>query len=275
MIALKTPAEISIMQENGRILARILSAVCEEIQPGRSTLFFDEMAESLIRETGGVPSFKGYSGYPATINASINEEVVHGIPSSERKLEEGDVFSIDIGLLRDGLHVDMATTIPVGQVDQTVRRMLDVGERSLWEGIEQVKIGNRLSDISHAIGSYVEAAGFYVVKEYVGHGIGKTLHEDPQIPNYGPPGHGIRLRPGVALAIEPMIKVDSLPTQVQEDRWTVVTGSGGLSVHFEHTVVLTKQGAVVVTLGGDKGAQWQRTRNNAVAKRTCFEFVVR
>jgi len=254
MIALKTPAEVSIMQENGCLLARILSAVCGEIRPGRSTLFFDEMAESLIREAGGVPSFKGYSGYPATINASINEEVVHGIPSSERKLKEGDVFSIDIGLVRDGLHVDMATTVPVGQIDEVAQRILNVGERSLWEGIEQVKIGNRLSDISHAIGSYVEAAGFYVVKEYVGHGIGKALHEDPQIPNYGPPGHGIRLRTGMALAIEPMIKVDSLPTQVQKDRWTVVTGSGGLSVHFEHTIVLTGSGAIVVTLGGDEKA---------------------
>jgi len=254
MIALKTPAEISIMQENGLLLARILFAVCEEVQPGRSTLFFDEMAESLIREAGGVPSFKGYSGYPATINASINEEVVHGIPSSERKLEEGDVFSIDIGLMKDGLHVDMATTVPVGPVNEAARRMIEVGERSLWEGIEQVKIGNRLSDISHAIGSYVEAAGFHVVKEYVGHGIGKALHEDPQIPNYGPPGRGIRLLPGMALAIEPMIKVDSMPTQVQVDRWTVVTGSGGLSVHFEHTIVLTDDGPVVVTLGGDERA---------------------
>jgi len=254
MIALKTPAEISIMQGNGCLLARILDALCKEVQPGRSTLFFDEMAESLIREAGGVPSFKGYSGYPATINASINEEVVHGIPSSERHLEQGDVFSIDIGLVRDGLHADMATTIPVGQVGKTAQRMLEVGKRSLWEGIEQVKIGNRLSDISHAIGNYVEEAGFYVVKEYVGHGIGKALHEDPQIPNYGPPGHGIRLRPGMALAIEPMIKVDSLPTQVQEDRWTVVTGSGGLAVHFEHTIVLTEDGAVVVTLGGDEKA---------------------
>ena len=254
MIALKTPAEISVMQDNGRLLARILSALCEEVQPGRSTLFFDEMAESLIREAGGVPSFKGYSGYPATINASINEEVVHGIPSSERRLEEADVFSIDIGLVRDGLHVDMATTIPVGQIDEVAQRILEVGERSLWEGIEQVKIGNRLSDISHAIGSYVEAAGFHVVKEYVGHGIGKALHEDPQIPNYGPPGHGVRLRPGMALAIEPMIKIDSMPTKVQADRWTVVTGSGGLSVHFEHTIVLTENGAVVVTLGGDEKA---------------------
>jgi methionyl aminopeptidase len=252
MIALKSPAEMTVMQENGRVLAQILSDLCDEVRPGRSTLYFDEMAESLIREAGGVPSFKGYSGYPATINASINEEVVHGIPSKERTLKDGDVFSIDIGLVRDGLHVDTATTVPVGSVGEDAERMLDVGERSLWEGIEQVKIGNRLSDISHAIGSYVESAGFHVVKEYVGHGIGRNLHEDPQIPNYGPPGHGARLRSGMALAIEPMIKIDSLPTQVLPDRWTVVTGSGGLSVHFEHTIVLTESGAIVVTLGGDK-----------------------
>lgn len=275
MIVLKTKAEISIMQKNGRLLAQILSAVCDQVRPGRSTLFLDEMAETLIRDANAVPSFKGYSGYPATINASINQEVVHGIPSSARILKQGDVLSIDIGLLRDGLHVDMATTIPVGLVDAEAGRMLEVGERSLWEGIEQVKIGNRLSDISHAIGSYVEEAGYHVVKEYVGHGIGKALHEDPQIPNYGPPGQGVRLRPGMALAIEPMIKIDSLPTQVQQDKWTVVTASGGLSVHFEHTVVLTEVGAVVVTLGGDEKAQWQPTRNNAVERKTCLEFVER
>jgi methionyl aminopeptidase len=252
MISLKTSDEISVMRENGQLLAQILFALCEQVKPGRTTQFFDDMAEALVRESGGVPSFKGYSGYPATINASINEEVVHGIPSPERKLVEGDVFSIDIGLVRDGLHVDMATTVAVGQIDENAQRMLHVGERSLWEGIEQVKIGNRLSDISHAIGTYVEEAGFYVVKEYVGHGIGKALHEDPQIPNYGPPGHGVRLRPGMAIAIEPMIKVDSMATQVLADRWTVVTGSGGLAVHFEHTIVLTESGTVVVTLGGDE-----------------------
>jgi len=254
MIELKTPAEISIMQENGKLLAQILFALCEQVQPGRTTQFFDDMAETLIREADAVPSFKGYSGYPATINASINEEVVHGIPSPERRLEEGDVFSIDIGLVRDGLHVDMATTVAVGQIDEAAQRMMDVGERSLWEGIEQVKIGNRLSDISHAIGTYVEQAGFHVVKEYVGHGIGKALHEDPQIPNYGPPGHGVRLRPGMAMAIEPMIKTDSMATRVLADRWTVVTGSSGLAVHFEHTIVLTENGTVVVTLGGDEKA---------------------
>jgi len=252
MIALKSLAEMSVMEENGFDLARILSTLCGEVCAGRSTLYFDEMAETLIREAGGIPSFKGYSGYPATINASINEEVVHGIPSEKRTLKEGDVFSIDIGMVRDGLHVDMATTVPVGIVDDVARRMLSVGEHSLWEGIEQVKIGNRLSDISHAIGTYVESAGFHVVKEYVGHGIGRNLHEDPQIPNYGPPGRGVRLQPGMALAIEPMVKVDALPTRVLADRWTVVTGSGGLSVHFEHTIVLTESGAIVVTLGGDE-----------------------
>ncbi len=254
MIALKTPSELSVIRENGRTLGNILSELCEHVEPGRTTLYFDDMAEALIREAGGVPSFKGYSGYPATINASINEEVVHGIPSANRTLRDGDVFSIDIGMVRDGLHVDMATTVGVGDVDDLAQRMMDVGKQSLWEGIEQVKIGNRLSDISHAIGSYVEKAGFHVVKEYVGHGIGRALHEDPQIPNYGPPGHGIRLQPGMALAIEPMIKVDALPTKVLEDRWTVVTGSGGLSVHFEHTIVLTETESVVATLGGDPTA---------------------
>jgi methionyl aminopeptidase len=254
MIVLKTPDEISVLKENGRMLAGIMANMCSCVEPGRSTLFFDKMAESMIRECGGIPSFKGYAGYPASINASINEEVVHGIPSQEKALSDGDVFSIDVGMLRNGMHVDMAMTLPVGQVSQEAHRLIDVCRRSLWEGIQRVKIGNRVSDISHAIGSSVESAGFHVVKEYVGHGIGKDLHEDPQIPNYGPPGKGVRLQLGMALAIEPMIKRDPLPTRVQADRWTVVTGSGGLSVHFEHTVVLTESGAVVVTQGGDEGA---------------------
>jgi len=251
MIFLKTPAEIEIMRENGRLLVQILQKLCEEIRPGRSTQFYDRLAEEMMNEAGARPSFKGYRGYPATINASFNEEVVHGIPSRQRKLQQGDLFSIDVGLEREGMHVDMATTVPVGEVSDEARQLLRVGERSLWHGIKQVRIGNRLSDISHAIGTFVEAEGFYVVKEYVGHGIGRALHEDPQIPNFGPPGHGVRLRPGMAFAIEPMVKVDPLPTKVREDQWTVVTGSGGLSVHFEHTVVLTESGSVVVTRGGD------------------------
>ncbi len=253
MIPLKSAPDVTVMRENGAVLAEILQTLREEVRPGRTTAHFDRIAEELILESGGRPSFKGYQGYPASINASINEEVVHGIPSDDRRLQDGDVFSIDIGLIRDGLHVDTATTMAVGEVDEKARRLLDVGERSLWEGIEQVRIGNRLSDISHAIGSFVSAEGFHVVKEYVGHGIGRALHEDPQIPNYGPPGTGARLKPGMSFAIEPMVKTDPLPTQVKADKWTVVTGSGGLSVHFEHTVVLTEDGAIVVTQGGDNG----------------------
>jgi methionyl aminopeptidase len=241
------------MAENGRLLSRILAALCAEIRPGRTTAHFDRLAEEMVVAEGAQPAFKGYEGYPATINASLNDEVVHGIPSIERTLKEGDLFSIDIGLVRDGMYVDMATTVAIGEASEEALRLLEIGERSLWQGIKQAKIGNRLSDISHAIGSFVEAEGFHVVKEFVGHGIGTALHEDPQIPNFGPPGHGVRLAPGMAFAIEPMVKLDSLPTRVCGDKWTVVTGSGGLSVHFEHTVVLTDDGAVVVTLGGDEG----------------------
>jgi methionyl aminopeptidase len=254
MIPLKSASDIGIMRENGDALGRILRALCREIRPGRTTAYYDRLAEELIRDCDGRPAFKGYQGYPAAINASINDEVVHGIPSNDRRLRNGDVFSIDIGLVRDGLYVDAATTVAVGdEVGGEALRLLEVGERSLWEGIEQVTIGNRLSDISHAIGSFVTAEGFHVVREYVGHGIGRALHEDPQIPNYGPPGTGVRLKPGMSFAIEPMVKTDPLPTRVKADNWTVVTGSGGLSVHFEHTVVLTEDGAIVVTQGGDAG----------------------
>lgn len=253
MIPLKTASEIDVMRANGNALAEVLHELRREIRPGRTTAHFDRLAEELILACGGQPAFKGYRGYPATINASINDEVVHGIPSDDRWLQDGDVFSIDVGLVRDGLYVDAAFSVAVGEVAAEARRLLEVGERSLWEGIEQVTMGNRLSDISHAIGSFVDREGFHVVKEYVGHGIGRALHEDPQIPNYGPPGAGARLRPGMSFAIEPMVKTDPLPTQVRADNWTVVTGSGGLSVHFEHTVVLTEDGAIVVTQGGDAG----------------------
>ena len=250
MIPLKTPDEIAVMQENGEILANILEALCAEVRPGRSTLYFDELAERRIVESGGEPAFKTFAGFPGTINASLNQEIVHGVPSAGRLLQDGEVFSIDIGMLRNGFCVDMARTVAVGAVEIDVRALLAVGEQSLWEGIKQVRIGNRLSDVSHAIGSFVEGAGFHVVREYVGHGIGRALHEDPQIPNYGPPARGIRLRSGMTLAIEPMVKLDGLPTRVLEDEWTVVTASGGLSVHFEHTVALTDEGVYVLTQGG-------------------------
>ena len=247
MISLKTNEELAVMRENGAILASILEELCTEAVVGQTTAFLDRLAEKRIRACGAEPAFPKFAGFPGTINASLNDEVVHGIPSEDRCLCEGDVFSIDIGLVRDGFCADMATTFAIGKVDPEIRRLLEVGEVSLWRGIEQVRIGNRLSDVSHAVGFFVEEAGFHVVREYVGHGIGRALHEDPQIPNYGPPGRGVRLRPGMALAIEPMVKTDDAPTKVKDDRWTVVTGSGGVSVHFEHTVALTESGVEVLT----------------------------
>jgi len=247
MISIKTSSELAIMRENGHILAGILEELVEMAVAGTSTASLDRHAERRIREEGGEPAFPRFAGYPATINASRNEEVVHGVPSEKRILAEGDLFSIDIGMYRRGFCVDMATTVPIGDMTDDARRLLEVGEASLWNAIGAVRIGNRLSDVSHAVGAFVEEAGFHVVREYVGHGIGRALHEDPQIPNYGPPGRGPRLRPGMTLAIEPMVKVDDLPTRVAEDRWTVVTGSGGLSVHFEHTVALTETGVEVLT----------------------------
>ncbi|MDD4902900.1 MAG: type I methionyl aminopeptidase [Candidatus Bipolaricaulis sp.] len=251
MIPLKSPEELAVMRENGALLAGILERLCEDVRPGRTTAYFDRLARSLIAECGGETAFDRLAGFPGAINASLNEEIVHGIPSDDRVLAEGDVFSVDIGMVRRGFCVDMATTVGVGRIGAEAQRLLEVGEESLWEGIRNVRIGNRVSDVSHAIGSFVEAKGYFVVREYVGHGIGRNLHEDPQIPNYGPAGHGPRLRAGMTLAIEPMVKTDPLPTEVRDDRWTVATASGGLSVHFEHTVALTGQGVVVLTQGGD------------------------
>lgn len=250
MIVLKTSSEIETMRENGKILAAVLQAVCDEVSPGQNTAYLDQLAERLIRKAGAEPALKGYRGYPATLCASINNEVVHGIPTEKRRLEEGDILSIDISLLREGLFVDMATTLPVGEITSELKHLLRVTERSLWRGIEQVTIGNRLSDVSHAIGSHVESEGLYVVREYVGHGIGRALHEDPQIPNYGPPGQGPRLQQGMVFAIEPMVKTDPKPTQVSRDCWTVVMTTGGFAAHFEHTVALTEAGADVLTKGG-------------------------
>ncbi len=248
MIIVKTPAEIAIMRKNGALLASVLDAVCAKVAPGTSTAALDRLAEGLIKRAGAQPAFKGYSGYPATLCTSINEEIVHGIPAEGRILKDGDIISLDIGLVKNGFYSDMATTVPVGEISPAAERLLSVTRESLWRGIKQVKIGNRLSDISHTIGSYVESEGFFVVKEYVGHGIGRSLHEDPQIPNYGPPGHGPRLQVGMVFAIEPMVKTDPDPTRVLDDGWTVVTARGGLAAHFEHTVALTETGVDVLTI---------------------------
>jgi methionyl aminopeptidase len=252
MIPLKSPSEIKTLRENGKRLAWVLQALCEKIVPEVDTASLDQIAEGLIRAAGAEPAFKGYRGYPASICASINNEVVHGIPSPRRRVHEGDILSIDIGLLRDGWYADAATTVPVGAVSDVARHLLRVTEEGLWQGIERATIGSRLSDVSNAIGSYVESEGLYVVTEYVGHGIGRQLHEDPQIPNYGEPGRGPRLQLGMVLAIEPMVKTDPEPTRVLNDEWTVVTGNGGLAAHFEHTIALTETGADVLTQGGDR-----------------------
>jgi len=252
MITIKTPQQIAKMRENGRLLASCLHEVCTHVAPGVDTEYLDRLAEKLIRREGAIPAFKGYNGFPATICASINEEVVHGIPSKLRVVNKGDILSIDIGLVKDGFYSDMATTVPVGEIGQEAQHLLQATEKSLWQGLEQVKIGNRLSDISHAIGAFVESEGLYVVTEYVGHGIGRELHEDPQIPNFGPPGRGPRLRTGMVFAIEPMVKVDPEPTRVLDDGWTVVTATGGLAAHFEHTVALTDTGLEILTLGGEE-----------------------
>ncbi len=252
MISVKSEPQIDKMRENGRLLASCLHEVCDHVAAGVDTLSLDRLAEALIRKEGAIPAFKGYNGFPSTICASINEEVVHGIPSKKRILSEGDILSIDIGLVKDGFYSDMATTVPVGEISPQAQRLLRVTKDSLWQGLEQVRIGNRLSDVSHAIGSFVESAGFYVVTEYVGHGIGRELHEDPQIPNFGPPGRGPRLRSGMVFAIEPMVKVDPEPTRVLDDGWTVVTATGGLAAHFEHTVALTDRGLEILTLGGEE-----------------------
>lgn len=249
MIVVKSPVELETMRENGRLLSRTLRVVCDAVAPGATTAALDALAEDLIRQGGAHPAFKGYRGFPATLCTSVNEEVVHGIPSERTVLCDGDILSIDIGLVRGGLYADMATTVAVGAISGTARRLLAVTRDSLCKGIEQVTIGNRLSDISHAIGSYVEREGFYVVREYVGHGIGRDLHEDPQIPNYGVAGRGPRLRAGMVFAIEPMVKVSPGPTRVLENGWTVA--ADGLAAHFEHTIAVTESGADILTEGGE------------------------
>lgn len=247
MIALKTSDELAVLRENGAALATIVKALRSMIDPGIVTAHLDNIAAELIRKQGAIAAFKGYRKFPATICTSINEEIVHGIPSTKRVLRDGDIISIDIGLIRNGLYADMAITVPVGEVSLQARKLILIAQAALSQGIKQVKIGNRVSDISHAIGLYIEEEGFYPVKEYVGHGIGRELHEDPSIPNYGLPAQGAMLRPGMVLALEPMVKTDPLPVMVLPDGWTVVTASRGLSAHCEHMVAITEDGVEVLT----------------------------
>ena len=238
MINIRTPQEIETMRQNNQLVAHVLQKLKDAIKPGITTKELDQLAEDAIREAGATPAFKGYRGYPASLCVSINEEVVHGIPGP-RRLQEGEIVSLDVGAYRNGYYGDAAITVPVGKVTEQAARLLEVSQQALTKGIEQATHGNRLLDISHAIQSWVESQGFSVVRDFVGHGIGRALHEDPQVPNFGPPHHGPRLRPGMILAIEPMINVGTWEVKVLEDGWTVVTADRSLSAHFEHTIAIS------------------------------------
>lgn len=235
------------MREAGRIVALALETLAKAVRPGISTAELDAIAHAVALSHKATPSFLGYNGYPASLCASINEEVVHGIPSRERVLREGDIISLDFGVIYKGLQGDAAITVPVGQVSDTAQRLIAVTRQSLAKGIEQVLAGNRLSDISAAVQRHVESHGFSVVRQYVGHGIGRAMHEEPQIPNFGPPGRGPVLKPGMVFALEPMVNVGGYSTRVLADDWTVVTEDGSLSAHFEHTVAVTDGGPQVLT----------------------------
>lgn len=246
MIICKTPREIEIMREAGRIVALTHQELKKYIEPGITTLELDAIAEKFIKKHDAYPSFKGYNGFTGSVCASVNEELVHGIPGG-RVLKEGDVISLDIGAHYNGYHGDSAWTYPVGAIDEEAQRLLDVTEKSLYLGLEEAKPGERLSNISHAIQTFVESNGFSIVREYVGHGIGQDLHEDPQIPHYGPPNKGPRLRPGMVLCVEPMVNAGSRYVRTLADNWTVVTVDGKICAHFEHTVAITETGFEILT----------------------------
>jgi methionyl aminopeptidase len=248
MIHRKSAAEIAIMQEGGRCVAKVLQRMKEVVKPGITTMDIAEEADRLARALNVVPAFKGYNGYPAVICTSVNEEVVHGIPSRNRVLVDGDIVGLDFGALHNGFYADAAVTFSVGETPPETLRLLDVTQDALFIGIEAALVGNRIGDISHAVQSYVESNGFSVVKVFVGHGIGRNLHEEPQVPNYGESKGGIRLKKGMTLAIEPMVNAGSDGVHVLDDGWTAVTSDGSLSAHFEHTIAVTDGGPRILTM---------------------------
>lgn len=247
MITIKSRGEIDLMRANAQMLCGVLAEVVAQAQPGTSTAELDALAEDLIRRQGGEPSFKGYRGFPGSICVSLNDEIVHGIPSPNRVLAEGDLLSIDIGLIKDGFCADTATSVAVGRLDAHVAHLIEVDREALRRGIEQARPGNRVGDISNAIGSYIESQGLGIVKNFVGHGIGRKMHEDPNVPNFGPAGKGPRLRSGMVLAIEPMVMEDLGVERVADDGWTVHTPQGGLAVHLEEMVLITEGGYEILT----------------------------
>ncbi len=251
MIIKKSPAEIEAMKEAGRISAKVLREVGARVQPGISTLELDRFAETLIRLEGGVPAFKGYGGFPGSLCTSVNDQIVHGIPSERVILQEGDILSIDTGAIVDGWYGDNAWTYAVGKISPERQHLLDITEKCMWAGLSAARPGNRLGDIGAAVQEVAEAQGYGVVREYVGHGIGRNMHEDPNVPNYGARHTGIELEPGMVLAIEPMINTGSYKTRQMPDGWLVCTADGSLSAHFEKMVAITEDGPVVLTTEPD------------------------
>ena len=251
MVILKSPREIEKIRQSNLMVAEILEILRQEAKPGTDTLTLDKLSEKLALARNAKPGFKGYRGYPYSLCASVNHQVVHGFPS-RRLLKEGDILSMDFGILYNDYYGDAAITVPVGKVSDAALRLMKTTKEALFLGIEQAVPGNRLSDISHAIQSHAESGGYSVVRKFVGHGIGKALHEDPQIPNYGKPGMGIRLKPGMVLAIEPMVNAGSHEVMTLEDGWTAVTKDGSLSAHFEHTIAVTENGPVILSAASGK-----------------------
>jgi len=247
-IVCKSPAEIEKMRQSGRVVRQVLDHLRTLVVPGASTMDLERAAEQKMKDLGVKPAFKGYFDYPCVLCTSINEEIVHGIPSEKRVLKAGDIVSIDCGVVLDGYYGDAAITVPVGEeITPELQKLLKVTEDSLYRGIEKVRIGNSVGDVGAAVQSFVEAAGFSVVREFVGHGIGTKLHEEPQVPNFGTPGHGARLREGMVLAIEPMVNYGKPEARVLSDKWTAVTADGSYSAHFEHCVAVTKNGPMILT----------------------------
>jgi methionyl aminopeptidase len=253
VIYYKSPREITLMRQGGHILAQVVERLRTRVKAGMSTLEIDQDVEAFIRQRGAKPAFKGYRGFPATVCISINEEVVHGIPSAHRRLKEGDIVGFDLGCIVEGYYADCAVTLPIGGVPPAVQTLLDVTRESLELAIGECRADHRLSDVSHAVQRHVEAHGFGVVRAFVGHGIGRALHEEPQVPNFGEPGRGPRLRPGMVLAIEPMVTMGNYEVRILADGWTAVTTDGSLAAHFEHTIAVTESGPeVLTTLNGDR-----------------------
>ncbi|MFQ3574654.1 MAG: type I methionyl aminopeptidase [Thermodesulfovibrionales bacterium] len=247
MIIIKTPQEIERIRRASRIVAQILNGLKKVIKAGMSTADIEDYIVNEIKERGAKPAFKGYRGYPASACISVNETVIHGIPSKSKRLKDGDIVGVDIGVYLDGYFGDGAYTYQVGKVDERASKLLKVTEEALYMGIEKAVVGNRISDISNTIQRYVEANGFSVVKNFVGHGIGRSLHEDPQVPNFGKAGQGCRIKEGMTLAIEPMVNEGSSEVKILSDGWTAVTADGSLSAHFEHTIAVTKNGPEILT----------------------------